>query len=91
MTNCILVLMKRNLQKKMNESDDEDNPENMFRGNAVGLYIDNNRSPGKRKNSKLKPEQTEGEFIVSGYLMQSIVRQNPCDLNRACTQQIIYD
>ena len=91
MTNCILVLMQRNLQKKMNELDDEDNPDNVFRGNAVGLYVDNKRNLSKRNNSKLKPEQTEGEFIVSGYSTLSIVRQNPSDLNRDGTQQIICD
>lgn len=77
--------------KKMNESGEEENPENVFRGNAVGLYIDNNRSPDKRKNSKLKPEQTEGEFIISGYSVQSIVRQNPYDRSHAGRQQIICD
>ena len=75
----------------MNELDEEDNPENVFKGNAVGLYIDNNRSSNKRNNSKLKPDQTEGEFIVSGYSTQSIVRQNHCDQNLACRQQIICD
>ena len=54
----------------MNELDEEDNPENVFKGNAVGLYIDKNRSDSKRNNNKLKPDQTEGEFIVSGYSTQ---------------------
>ena len=83
--------MKRNLLKKMNKLDEEDNPENVFKGNAVGLYIDKNRSSSKRNNDRLKPDQTEGEFIVSGYSTQSIVRQNPYDQNHPCRQQIICD
>lgn len=75
----------------MNELDEEDNTENVFKGNAVGLYIDKNRSYSNRNNNKLKPDQTEGEFIVYGHSTQSIVQQNPCDQNLACTQQIICD
>ena len=83
--------MKRNLQKKMNELDEEDNPKNVFKGNAVGLYIDKNRCSNSRNNTKLKPEQTEGEFIVSGHSMLSVVRKNPFDQNHPCRQQIICD
>jgi hypothetical protein len=78
--------------KKMNELDEEDNQENnVFKGNAVGLYIDNNRCSNQQENTKLKPEQMEGEFIVSGHSMRSIVRQNPYDQNHSDRLQIICD
>ena len=65
--------------------------ENIFKGNAAGLYMDKYNSRKRPANVKLKPEQTEGEFIVSGHSMKSVVPPGPYDQNHPGKQQIIYD
>ena len=50
---------------------------NVFKGSGKGLYIANYKSSGFKRNSGLKPEQTEGELIVSGNSWKQVSQQYP--------------